>query len=328
MQQEQQTHTSSRRTGRGLLTLAVLAVLALTLAACGGGLEEEGGPGEESGGGGGGGGDKGVTVRLASNDFTEQLILGEIYKQALEAGGYTVDYKDRLGTREVVAPALEKGQIDMYVEYAGSALTILAGKEGVKDPDDIYQQLTEYYSTKGITPLEQAPMSDQQAFAITQEISDQYKITSLEDMAKVAGQLVLGGPPECEQRATCLAGVEKAYNTKFKDFKPISQGALKYQALVDNEIQVALAFTTDGAIERSNLVIVEDPKGVFPPDHAVPVVRDDFLQEAGPEFEELVNKVSAQITTEEITALNAKVDLDREDPEDVASEWLQEKGLV
>jgi len=313
---------TTTRGGRWASALVVMAALALTLASCGNGLEEEGGAADE-----GGGESTDITVRLASNDFTEQLILGDIYRQALEAAGYTVEYQARMGTREIVAPALENGDIDMYVEYAGSALTILAGQEGVTDPDEIYQRLTEYYETVGITPLEQAPMSNQNAFAVTQETADAYG-TSLADVAPRAGDLVVGGPPECEQRAQCLAGVEQAYNTQFGGFQPISQGALKYQALVNNEIQVAVAFTTDGAIERENLVILEDPEGVFPPDHAVPVVRTEFLEEAGSEFEDVVNSVTAEITTEEISELNARVDEDRENPEDVAREWLEEKGLI
>jgi osmoprotectant transport system substrate-binding protein len=309
---------------RRFASVAAVAALALVLAACGGGLEEE-----PQGGGGDGTDKKNITVKLASNDFTEQLILADIYRQALQAGGYTVDYKAKLGPREIVAPALERGEINMYIEYAGSALVILAKKEGVKDEQQIYDQLKAYYATKGITPLQQAPMSDQNAFTVTQQTSQQRNLRSLADLTpNVAGQLVLGGPPECEQRVTCLKGVEQAYNTRFKDFRPIAQGALKYQALLNDDIQVALSFTTDGIIAKQKLVVLEDPKGVFPPDHAVPVLRNDLIQQGGQELQDLINKVSAKITTEEITALNAKVDLEREDPDAVATEWLKAQGLV
>jgi osmoprotectant transport system substrate-binding protein len=311
---------------RWITRAALVAALAMTVAACGGGLQEEGG--NTGAGSQPAPAQKNVTVRLASNDFTEQLILGDIYKQALEKAGYTVDYKAKLGTREVVAPALESGQIDMYVEYAGSALQILAKKTGVSDEQQIYNDLKAFYATKGITPLEQTPMSDQNAFAITQETKQKYNITTMSDLAKVADQLTVGGPPECEERVTCLKGVQDTYQTKFKGFKPIGQGALKYQALLKGDIQVALAFTTDGIISKENLYVVQDDKGVFPPDHAVPVVRDDFLSKAGPDFTTLVNKVSAAITTEDITRLNAQVDLDRQDPDEVATQWLTSKGLI
>jgi len=313
---------------RWISRAALVAALAVTAAACGGGLNEGGTSGGTSAATQAGTAKKDITVRLASNDFTEQLILGDIYKQAFEKAGYTVDYKAGLGTREIVAPALESGQIDMYVEYAGSALSILAKKTDVKDEQQIYTELKAYYQPKGITPLEQTPMSDQNAFAITQDTKSKYNITTMSDLAKVAGQLTVGGPPECEQRVTCLKGVQDTYQTKFKSFKPIAQGALKYQALLKGDIQVALAFTTDGIIAKENLYVVQDDKGVFPPDHAVPVVRNDFLSKAGPDFTTLVNRISAAITTEEITQLNAKVDLDREDPKDVATEWLSSKGLA
>jgi osmoprotectant transport system substrate-binding protein len=139
---------------------------------------------------------------------------------------------------------------------------------------------------------------------------------------------VFGGPPECKDRATCLKGFEDAYSATFKSFKAIAQGALKYQALLGGDIQVALSFTTDGIIAKENLKILTDPKGIFPPDHAVPVLRNDLVQQGGAELTDLINKVSAKITTEEITALNAKVDLDKEDPEDVATQWLKDQGLV
>ena len=302
---------------------ALLAALALVAAACGGGNDTGGG-----GGGGGGTDKKSITIKLASNDFTEQLILGDIYKQALEKGGYTVDYKAKLGPREIVAPALESGQINMYVEYAGSALAILAKKEGVTDEQQIYDQLKQYYASKNITPLEQAPMTDSNAFSVTQATAQKYSLKSLEDLAKVANQLTFGGPPECKDRPTCLKGFETAYSAKFKAFKPIAQGALKYQALLKGDIQVALSFTTDGIIAKENLLILQDPKGIFPPDHAVPVLRNDLVQQGGSELTDLINKVSAKITTEEITKLNAKVDLDKEDPEDVATQWLKDQGLV
>ncbi|HKE98601.1 MAG TPA: glycine betaine ABC transporter substrate-binding protein [Actinomycetes bacterium] len=300
--------------------LAATTALMTALAACGGDNDNNGGSSS--------GGSKDVTVRLASNDFTEQLILGEIYKQSLEKAGYKVDYKAKLGPREIVAPALENGQIDMYVEYAGSANAILAKNEGVKDPQQIYQQLTQYYAGKGITPLDMAPMSDQNAFTVTQDTAKKYNLRTLSDLAKVSDQLVLGGPPECEQRVTCLKGYEQTYNAKVKAFKPIAQGALKYQALLNNDIQIALSFTTDGIIAKENLLVLQDDKGVFPPDQAVPVVRNDLLSKAGQEFKDTVNKVSAKITTEEITKLNAAVDLDKEDPEDVASKWLSDQGLT
>ena len=303
-----------------LRALAVAAALAALVAAC---------SSTDSGNGGSGGSAaKNVTVKLGSNDFTEQFILGEIYRQGLEKAGYTVQYQKGLGSREVVFPALESGQLDMYVEYAGSALQILAKKAPGKDADKVLADLTTFLATKGVKPLEQAPMEDKNALTVTQATADKYSLTTISDLAKVSDKLVMGGPPECKERATCFKGLQDAYGLQNLTFKSISQGGLKYSALQNGDIQVALSFTTDGPIAKQNLVVLEDDKGVFPPDHAVPVVREQFLSSAGSEFEQAVNKLSAAITTEEITKLNAKVDLDKEEPADVAGQWLQEKGLV
>ena len=303
-----------------LRALAVAAALAALVAAC---------SSTDSGNGGSGGSAaNNVTVKLGSNDFTEQFILGEIYRQGLEKAGYTVQYQKGLGSREVVFPALESGQLDMYVEYAGSALQILAKKAPGKDADKVLAELTQFLATKGVKPLQQAPMEDKNALTVTQATADKYSLTTISDLAKVSDKLVMGGPPECKERATCFKGLQDAYGLQNLTFKSISQGGLKYSALQNGDIQVALSFTTDGPIAKQNLVVLEDDKGVFPPDHAVPVVREQFLSSAGSEFEQAVNKLSAAITTEEITKLNAKVDLDKEEPADVAGQWLQEKGLV
>jgi osmoprotectant transport system substrate-binding protein len=307
---------------RILRVVALAAVAALLAAACGS-TEPEGG-----GGGGGGTASKNVTVKLGSNDFTEQFILGQIYKQGLEKAGYTVQYQEGLGSREVVFPALESGQLDMYVEYAGSALQILAKKAPDKNADKVLADLTQFLATKGVKPLQQAPMEDKNALSVTKQTAEKYNLTTISDLAKVPDKLVMGGPPECKDRATCYKGLQQAYGLANLSFKSISQGGLKYSALANGDIQVALSFTTDGPIAKQGLVVLEDDKGVFPPDHAVPVVRQAFLDSAGAEFEQAVNKLTAAITTEEITKLNAKVDLDKEEPADVAGEWLKEKGLV
>ena len=305
------------------LRVAALAAVAALLAAACGSTEPEGG-----GGGGGGTAAKNVTVKLGSNDFTEQFILGQIYKQGLEKAGYTVQYQQGLGAREVVFPALESGQLDMYVEYAGSALQILAKQAPDKDADKVLTDLTQFLATKGIKPLQQAPMEDKNALSVTKQTAEKYNLTTISDLAKVQDKLVMGGPPECKDRATCYKGLQQAYGLPNLSFKSISQGGLKYSALANGDIQVALSFTTDGPIAKQGLVVLQDDKGVFPPDHAVPVVRQAFLDSAGSEFEQAVNKLTAAITTEEITKLNAKVDLDKEEPADVAGQWLKEKGLV
>ena len=296
--------------------VAVLAALSLALSACGG----------SSSGGSSGGTSKNVTVRLGYVDFTEQAILSQIYGQALTKAGYKVEYQ-KYATRELADPALFSGKYDMLIEYAGSDLTFLGGKP-TSDDQQVLTDLKAKLQPKGVTVLDQAPMSDQQAITMTQEGSTKYNAKTLSELAKPAPQLVFGAPPECKDRATCYKGMQQTYGINFKSFKGLAQGSLKYQALLSNQIQVALSFSTDGIIAKQNLVTLQDDKGLFPPDHAVPVVRNDFLSKAGSDFQSTVNKVSATITTTDITGLNAKVDIDNDDPDQVAKEFAQSKGLV
>jgi glycine betaine/choline ABC-type transport system substrate-binding protein len=302
-------------------TVSAVLALSLALAACGGLSSSGGGSGGSSGGN-----SKNVTVRLGWVDFTEQAILSQIYGQALERAGYKVEYQ-KYGTRELADPALFSGKDDMLIEYAGSDLTFLGGKP-TSDDQQVLTDLKAKLQPKGVTVLEQAPMSDQQAITMTQQGSSKYGVKTLSDLVRPAPQLTFGAPPECKDRATCYKGMQDTYGINFKSFKGLTQGSLKYQALLSNQIQVALSFSTDGIIAKQNLVVLQDDKGLFPPDHAVPVVRNDFLSKAGSDFRTTVNKVSATITTEDITALNAKVDIDNQDPDQVARDFAQSKDLV
>jgi len=215
----------------------------------------------------------------------------------------------------------------MLIEYAGSDLTFLGG-QATSDDQKVLTDLKAKLQPKGVTVLDQAPMSDQQAITMTQQGSTKYNVKTLSELAKPAPQLVFGAPPECKDRETCYKGMQQTYGINFKSFKGLAQGSLKYQALLSNQIQVALSFSTDGIIAKQNLVTLQDDKGLFPPDHAVPVVRNDFLSKAGSDFQSTVNKVSATITTQDITGLNAKVDIDNDDPDKVAKDFAQSKGLV
>ena len=297
--------------------VAALAALSLALAACGG-------DDNSSGGGSQGGGTK--TVRIGYVDFSEQAILSQIYGQALTKAGYQVSYQ-KYATRELADPALFSGKYDMLIEYAGSDLTFLGGTP-TSDDQKVLADLKTKLQPKGVTVLDQAPMSDQQAITVTQATAQKYGLTTLSDLAKVAPQLVFGGPPECENRATCYKGMQDTYGIRFKQFKGLAQGSIKYQALLSNQIQVALSFSTDGIIAKQKLVVLQDDKKLFPPDHAVPVVRNDFLGKAAADFQGTVNKVSGTITTDDITGLNGRVDIDHDDAETVAKDFATEKGLV
>jgi osmoprotectant transport system substrate-binding protein len=305
---------------RGRLAV-MLAALALLLTACGGlSSNDNGSSGQPSGAA-----DKGE-VRMGVVDFTEQHILTQIYGQVLQDAGYKVTYQT-VASRELADPALFSGKLDMLIEYAGSMLIYLKG-EPSSDADKVLSELKTKLEAQKVTALDQAPMADQNALTVTQATASKYNLKNISEMAKVSPQLVFGGPPECRERDTCYKGLQKVYNVNFKSFESLNQGAIKYRALLNNQIQVALSFTTDGIIAKENLLLLQDDKGLFPADHALPVVRDDYLSKAGDEFKSLVNKVSAAVTTEEITKLNAQVDIDTKDADEVATQWLKDKGLL
>jgi osmoprotectant transport system substrate-binding protein len=304
---------------RGRLAV-MLAALALLLTACGLSSNDNGSSGQPSGAA-----DKGE-VRIGVVDFTEQHILTQIYGQTLQNAGYKVTYQT-VASRELADPALFSGKLDMLIEYAGSMLIYLKG-EPSSDADKVLSELKTKLEPKQVTALDQAPMADQNALTVTQATSSKYNMKTISEMSKVSPQLVFGGPPECRERDTCYKGLQEVYGVKFKSFESLNQGAIKYRALLNNQIQVALSFTTDGIIAKEKLVLLQDDKGLFPADHAIPVVRNDYLSKAGDEFRNLVNKVSPMVTTEEITALNAKVDIDTQDADEVATQWLKDKGLV
>jgi osmoprotectant transport system substrate-binding protein len=305
---------------RGRLAV-MLAALALLLTACGGlSNNDNGSSGQPSGAA-----DKGE-VRIGVVDFTEQHILTQIYGQVLQNAGYKVTYQT-VASRELADPALFSGKLDMLIEYAGSMLIYLKG-EPSSDADKVLSELKTKLEAQKVTALDQAPMADQNALTVTQATASKYNLKNITELAKVSPQLVFGGPPECRERDTCYKGLQQVYNVKFKSFESLNQGAIKYRALLNNQIQVALSFTTDGIIAKENLLLLQDDKGLFPADHALPVVRDDYLNKAGDEFKSLVNKVSAAVTTEEITKLNAQVDIDTKDADQVATQWLKDKGLL
>jgi osmoprotectant transport system substrate-binding protein len=270
-------------------------------------------------------------VRIGSTNFTEQLILAELYGQVLEAHGYTVERRFNLGNREIVAPALESGQIDMVPEYLATYLAYLTKdkSQASADPAATRRNLQEALTPRHLTVLAYAPAVDTNGFVMTRGTSGKYHATRLSDLAPVAGQLVLGGPPECPDRPFCIPGLRQVYGITFKDFKALDAGGpLTVAALEGKQVDVALLFTTDAVIAAKGLVLLQDDRKLQLADNIVPVVRDDLLAKAPADFRSLLDGVSAKITTEEITTLNRRVGLDKADPRAVAGAWLKKKGLV
>jgi osmoprotectant transport system substrate-binding protein len=267
-------------------------------------------------------------ITVGSTDFSEQLIVAEMYRGALEAAGIEASDKYNLGSREIVEPALENGEIDLYPEYVGTALEFLNGGAGeaTSDTDETLAKLQEAFAEKDIEVLEPAEAQDKNAIVVTRATADELGLTTVSDLAEHAPDLVFGGPPECPERPLCLMALEDTYELDFAEFRSLDAGGpLTVAALEDGEIDVALMFTTQGIIAEKDFVSLEDDKGLQPAENIVPVIRSEKLT---PEVEEILNAVSAKLTTEELTELNRRVDVDKEDPEAVAQEWLADNGFT
>jgi osmoprotectant transport system substrate-binding protein len=271
-------------------------------------------------------------VRVGSTNFSEQVVLAELYSQVLETNGYRVERKFNLGSREVVAPALEAGEIDMYPEYMATYVTFLNKGDTSKastDPVATYRNLLDTMRGKNITVLDYAPAVDTNGFVVTRDRSSKDNLKKVSDLARFNGQLTLGGPPECPQRPFCQVGLQNTYGVQVKEFKPLDVGGpLTVAALEANQIDVGVLFTTDAAIQVKNFVLLEDDKRLQNADNVAPVVRNDLLDKALADFKPLINGVTTRMTTEELTGLNKQVGVDRKDPKDVARDWLRAKQLV
>ena len=324
-----------KRTRIGPL-LVLLASLVLLLAACGGGGESEGqgdgGSSEATSGSSEAAAEEGIErgeVVVGSTNFAEQELVAEMYSQVLADAGYTATERFQLGSREVVFPALQGGEIDVTPEYIGTLLEFLNGGAGEATSDVeetlglLEDQLAE--SAEGVTVLEPSEAQDKNALAVTQETADDLGLSAVSDLEGEAGNLVLGGPPECPQRPLCLPGYEETYGLSFESFQALDAGGpLTTEALNSGEIDVGLVFSTQGAIVANDWVVLEDDKGLQPAENITPTVREEILSG---EVEELLNSVSATLTTENVTDMNARME-EGEAPADVAATFLQEQGLL
>jgi osmoprotectant transport system substrate-binding protein len=298
--------------------IAVLASLVVA-AGCGQSSNTEGGKSE------------GPKITVGSADFTESIVLAEIYAQGLAAKGYQTDTKLRIGSREVYFPALEKGEIDLMPEYIGSLLSYLTKQKKTASPDSdkTFRDVTTELEGKGVSLLEKSEAQDKDGIVVNKQTADKYKTTKISDLKAHASELVMGGPPECPTRAACIKGLTDVYGITFKEFKPLDAGGqLTITALKTNQVQVANLFTTDSRIPANGFVLLEDDEGpIAGAENVVAAVNDETLDAYDQELKDAIDAITTKLTTEGLLELNSKVDNDKEDPEDVAAAWLKDNGL-
>jgi osmoprotectant transport system substrate-binding protein len=271
----------------------------------------------------------GGPVRIGSKDFTEELLLGEMYALVLEAAGIPVERRLNLAGTQVAHEALVNGEIDIYPEYTGTGYQFILGNEdGEKDPQVVFDKTAQQYEEKfKLVWLDRSPMNDTNAIACTQAAADKEGLKTLSDLAAAAPRIRFAGIPDFEERPDGLAGLRKLYGGfEFQSLTVFDPG-LKYKAIEEGNADCAIAFSTDGQISALGLVLMGDDKGLWPPYNVAPVVRAQALEQY-PAIKDALNKLSALITTEEITALNWQVDGDKQEYADVAKAWLQAKGLI
>ena len=304
------------RSRRRYPVVAVILGLALVASGCGDDDEDETTPAAQA-----------KEVTIGAFNFSESTILASIYEGALRAEGFEVTVRPNLGSREIVAPALERGEIDLYPGYAATDLEFYnqGAGEATPDPEATVDKLRLRLTAKNITALEPSPAIDTNAFAVTKVTAEKYSLKKLSDLAPVAGELRLGGPPECPTRPFCAAGLEKTYGIVFKEFKALDPGGpLSKSALENGDVDVALIFSSDGAIPAKGFVVLEDDRKLQNADNVVPIMRTGKATE---EARQVLNKVSAALTTEDLAELNKRADVDKEDPEVLAKDWLKEHGF-
>jgi osmoprotectant transport system substrate-binding protein len=307
--------------------LGASCALIVLLTACGSG---GGGSNSNKSGGGAaactGGSGKNLTVGVSAA-FTENILVAEMYSQVLANCGYTVTKKLDIQTREISDKALQKGEIDIKPEYISSELAFVdpsAPSSG--DPAAVAARLRPLLAKKGIALLNYSPAADQNVFVVTQATASKYHLKTVDDLAPVAGQLTLGGPPECPQRPFCIIGLKKVYGVTFGSFKALDTGGPEtVQALDAGAIDVGLLFSTNPIIQSKGWVVLKDDKGLQAADNIAPVVKQSVLDST---IKSQLDKVSQALSTDELTKLIARVDVQREDASAVATSFLQDHNLL
>jgi osmoprotectant transport system substrate-binding protein len=273
-------------------------------------------------------GNRGDAVKVGSKNFTEELIIGELYAQSLEHAGLTVTRRLDLGTTDIAMAALKRAEIDLYPEYTGTALLNVLHLPPITDPKRSYQLVKDAYAKQfGLVWLDPAPMNDTQALATTQAVAGRFALGRLSDLGAKANELRLGAVPEFLTRADGLPGLQKRYGGfTFKQVKTMDAG-LRYTALEHGDVDVIVAFSTEGQLKSLSLVVLEDDKHLFPVYQVAPVVRKAAL-DAKPSIAAPLNKLAPLLDNDVMQNLNLQVDgPQKREPAEVARDFLKQHGL-
>jgi osmoprotectant transport system substrate-binding protein len=271
-----------------------------------------------------------VALKIGSKNFTEQKVLGEIYAQGLAAAGYETSTDLNLGDQDTALAALKGDQIDAYPEYTGTALVAFFGKDAAdlpKDAQAAYEEAKTLFEADGLTAFPPTPFTSSNEVAVSKETAEKYNLTNISDLSAVAGDLTLYGTPECRKRMDCLLGLETVYGLEFKDFVPVTPDQ-RHEVLSSGRADVSIVYTTDPQIKRNGEVLLEDDKGMFPPYNPTLVMKQETADAAGPDLATTIDLIQQPLTDDAMQELDARVDLDKKEPAEVAREYLIETGLI
>src|ERR671934_2636378 len=313
----------ARRSGGALLALLMTGLVA---AGCGGG----GGGGTTAGGSQAsdqpGKGKPAVTI--GTKDFTEEFVLGQLYKQALEAKGYKVTLKSNIGATEITDKALTSGKIDAYPEYTGETVATTFGKNILTpSAEKTATMAKDLYAKRGQVVSNPTPFEDVDAIATTKSYAQQHGLQAVPDLKKL-GTFTLGARPEFKDRFVGLKGMEKVYGIHNAKFKQLALG-LQYPSLDKGDVDAANVFSTDAQLASGKYTVLKDPKGVFGFQNILFVINKPKYQAlGGAAFMDIINKVNSLLTAEAMRSMNSAVDIDKKKPADVAKAFLQANGLA
>ena len=267
-------------------------------------------------------GDK-KTIRVGSKDFTENLIIAEVYALALEDAGFKVERVPRIAG-SVIHTSIINNEIDLYPEYTGTGLLSILKLPMESDPVVVYNTVKKEYNDRfNLTWLDYSPANDSQGLVIKTSKADELGIKTISDLQSKASEIRFASQGTFDEREDGIAGLEKVYG-KF-DWKShkVYDNSLKYQVLKSDEADVTPAYTTEGQlVNKDEFKVLTDDKQFWPPYNPAPVIKNDIL-EKNPEIAEILNSITKELTTETVVDLNSQVDVDGKEYEVVAKEFYQ-----
>ncbi len=315
---------------RRILTAVAVAPL-LVLGACAGDDALDTSSGDSSSGSGSAGG----KVVIGGQNYAEMQIMSQMYAALLENAGYQPTIK-LVESRDVYAPEMQKGNVDVSADYLSSMTEYLNKQQNGPDAEPVashdtqetLQKLEELAKPTGIEPLEPAEAQDANAFAVTKEFADKNSLQTMSDLAALGKPVKLAAAEDCSQRDDCKLGLEKVYGLDISKVEPLGFGtAGTKDALKKGEVTLGQVGTSDATLDQQGLVLLEDDKALQNAENLVPMVNSDFLGKH-PDMADVLNKMSENLTTDDLATMIGKVDLERQLPEDVARQYLQDQGLI